>query len=143
MITVFADTMYWVAVARPNDPWKQSAERATSEVGSAVILTTDEVLTEFLNTLCKCGERLRRQAVKMVRAILDNANVKVLPQTRDSFLGGVRLYEQRADKEYSLTDCISMNAMSAQSVTKILTNDRHFQQEGFEVLMTKQQERSQ
>ena len=71
----------------------------------------------------------------MVREILDNANVRVLPQTRDSFLHGVSLYEQRLDKQYSLTDCISMNAMRSESVTKILTNDRHFKQEQFDVLM--------
>lgn len=135
-MTVFADTQYWIAVVRPNDPWKEAAERAKSALGPVRVLTTDEVLAEFLNALSRGGEHLRRQAAKMVRAILDNPNVKVLPQTRDSFLRGVAFYEQRADKEYSLTDCISMNAMKSESVTKILTNDRHFLQEAFEVLIT-------
>jgi len=98
------------------------------------LLTTDEVLTEFLAALSCGGERFRGQAVKMVRAILDNPNVKVLPQSRDSFLRGVDLYEQRLDKEYSLTDCISMNAMRSECITEVLTNDRHFAQEGFHVL---------
>jgi predicted nucleic acid-binding protein len=71
----------------------------------------------------------------MVRAIMDNPNVKVLPQTRDSFLSGVKLYEERSDKQYSLTDCISMNAMRAESLSEILTIDNHFEQEGFSVLM--------
>ncbi len=78
----------------------------------------------------------------MVRAILDNPNVTVLPQSRDSFLGGMQLYEQRPDKKYSLTDCISMNAMKRKSVNKILTNDHHFEQEGFVVLMHRKQEKS-
>ena len=39
----------------------------------------------------------------------------------DFFLGGMQLYEQRPDKEYSLTDCISMNAMRRESVNKIPT----------------------
>ncbi len=73
----------------------------------------------------------------MVRAILDSPNVKVLPQTRDSFLRGVAFYEQRLDKQYNLTDCVSMNAMRSESVTQILTNDRHFEQEGFDILITK------
>jgi uncharacterized protein len=71
----------------------------------------------------------------MVRAIMENPNVKVLPQTRDSFLSGVKLYEERSDKQYSLTDCISMNAMRAESLSEILTIDNHFEQEGFTVLM--------
>ena len=136
-MTVFADTQYWIAIVRPNDQWKEAAERARSSLGTVRLLTTDEVLTEFLTALSHGGKQLRRQAVKIVRAILDNPNVKVLPQTRDSFLNGVAFYERRPDKNYSLTDCISMNAMRAESVTKILTNDRHFEQEQFEVLMSK------
>jgi predicted nucleic acid-binding protein len=101
------------------------------------LLTTDEVLIEFLGLLRKGGEHIRRQGVRMVREILANPNVKVLAQSRDSFLRGMGLYEQRPDKEYSLTDCISMNAMRSEAVTKVLTDDHHFKQEGFDVLMTK------
>ena len=139
MTTVFADTMYWIAIVRPGDQWKKSARRARSSLGNVRLLTTDGVLTEFLNAFSNHGEHLRRQAAKMARAILDDPNVKVLAQSRDSFLRGVELYEQRLDKEYSLTDCISMIAMKSESVTKILTNDHHFKQEGFDALITKHQ----
>ena len=44
-------------------------------------------------------------------------------------------YEARGDREYSLQDCASMIVMEAESITQILTNDRHFEQEGFTVLM--------
>jgi len=44
------------------------------------------------------------------------------------------LYEQRPDKEYSLTDCISMQVMKAMGITEVLTHDRHFVQEGFIIL---------
>lgn len=137
MKTVFADTVYWIAVVRPGDHWAESAKRAKTLLGNVRLLTTDEVLTEFLTALSRGGESLRRQAVKIVRAILSNPNVKVLAQSRDSFLRGVELYEQRLDKEYSLTDCISMKAMKSESVDDILTHDHHFGQEGFQVLMTK------
>ncbi len=135
MTTVFADTVYWVATVLPKDQWKEPARRAKESLGSVRLLTTDEVLIEFLASLSHGGEHVRRQAVQMVRAILDNPNVTVLAQSRDSFLDGMHLYEQRPDKEYSPTDCISMNAMRRESVKKILTNDRHFKQEGFVVLM--------
>ncbi len=100
------------------------------------LLTTDEVLSEFLAALSAGGENVRRKAVQMVRAILGNPNVKVLPQTRDSFLKGMEFYEERPDKSYSLADCVSMNAMRAESLTEILTHDHHFAQEGFHVLIT-------
>ena len=140
MKTVFADSLYWIAIVRPNDPWKDAAKRAKSLLHNARILTTDEVLTEFLAALSRGGQNLRRQASQMVRAILDDPNVTVRPQSRDSFLQGVGLYEQRPDKEYSLTDCISMNAMKSESVADVLTNDKHFAQESFNVLITKEHE---
>ncbi len=64
-----------------------------------------------------------------------NPNVKVIPQTRASFLQGLARYEQRNDKRYSLQDCIAMHAMETESISKILTADRHFEQEGFAILM--------
>lgn len=138
MRTVFVDSLYWIAVVRPNDPWRDTARAARKELGDVRTFTTDEVLSEFLAALSTSGETLRRQAAKMVRAILSNPNVKVVPQSRDSFLRGLELYEQRGDKEYSLNDCISMNTMKSESLGEVLTNDHHFEQEGFRILMKKQ-----
>lgn len=137
MKTVFVDTQYWIAIARPRDAWREAASEAREAMGKALLVTTDEVLTEFLAALSKGGPRLRKAAVAMVRSILSNPNVTVLPQTRDGFLAGLKRYEAREDKEYSLTDCISMIAMESRDLTEILTNDRHFGQEGFTVLMTR------
>jgi len=137
MKLVFADTAYWIARVKPDDQWNKTAAQARNALGPVRLLTTDEVLAEFLTALGSGGERTRSLGVKMVRAILANPNVKVSAQSRDSFLHGVDLYEQRFDKEYSLTDCISMNTMRAESVSDVLTADNHFEQEGFHVLMKK------
>ena len=58
----------------------------------------------------------------------------IIPQTRELFLAGLTLYEARPDKEYSLTDCMSMHMMRREGLTEVLTNDRHFTQEGFHIL---------
>lgn len=134
MKTVFADSVYWIAIVNPGDHWTGPAKAAKQSLGEAVVVTTDEVLTEFLAALSHGGPSLRKAAVRMVRAILDNPNVKVAPQTRDGFLSGLQKYDARQDKEYSLTDCISMNVMETQSVSEVLTHDHHFKQEGFVVL---------
>jgi predicted nucleic acid-binding protein len=134
MKTVFADSVYWITIVKPGDHWAGAAKSAKQSLGEAVIVTTDEVLTEFLTTLGNSGSILRKTAAKMVRAILDNPNVKVAPQTRDGFLAGLQKYDARQDKEYSLTDCISMNVMEAQKISEVLTHDHHFKQEGFAVL---------
>jgi predicted nucleic acid-binding protein len=98
MKTVFVDTVYWIAVVRPNDPWCKAAQTAKEQLGPTRLITTDEVLTEFLAALSKGGSNLRHTAVKMVRAILSNANIKVVPQSRDSFQRGLTRYEARNDK---------------------------------------------
>ena len=123
MRPVFADTVYWIATALPNDQWHAAAQEARRRLGQVELVTTDEVLTEFLAALSK------------VRAILSGSNVRVIPQSRSSFTKALDRYEDRGDKEYSLQDCASMNVMEAESITQILTNDHHFEQEGFTVLM--------
>jgi uncharacterized protein len=60
--------------------------------------------------------------------------VEIVPQTSDSFLTGLDLYRMRLDKGYSLTDCISMHTMRQRGIAEVLTNDRHFEQEGFRAL---------
>jgi predicted nucleic acid-binding protein len=58
----------------------------------------------------------------------------VIPQSHESFLAGLDLYRARPDKGYSLTDCVSMQAMRREGLRDALTNDRHFEQEGFRAL---------
>ncbi len=135
MKTVFVDTVYWIATARPNDPWKDAATKARRELGRVRLVTTDEVLAEFLAALSRGRPRLRLGAARMVRSILSNPNIQVIPQSRASFLKGLDLYEARSDKGYSLQDCTSMKVMESESISEVLTNDRRFAQEGFTVLM--------
>lgn len=37
--------------------------------------------------------------------------------------------ENRGEKEYSMTDCISMNVMTAESLVEALAHDHNFRQE--------------
>jgi uncharacterized protein len=41
-------------------------------------------------------------------------------------------YEGRLDKGYSLPDCSAMLVMKREELTEVLSNDRHFTQEGFQ-----------
>ena len=47
----------------------------------------------------------------------------------------IDLYEQRPDKTYSLTDCISMIICRDRGITDVLTSDKDFEQEGFTRLL--------
>jgi predicted nucleic acid-binding protein len=131
---LFADTFYWVALFSPRDQWHQHALDMSRTLGEHHLWTTEEVLTEFLTICSAMGPHLRQRAVTLVRHMLSDPNITVLPQTHTSFLEGLTLYEQRPDKHYSLTDCISMNVMRQHGLTEVLTHDRHFEQEGFQLL---------
>jgi predicted nucleic acid-binding protein len=51
------------------------------------------------------------------------------------FERGLRLFFDRPDKEWSLTDCISFTVMRDHKIVRALTADRHFAQAGFAVLL--------
>jgi predicted nucleic acid-binding protein len=138
---VFADTLYWVAISFREDPWYAPANAARQRLGGVHLVTTADILTEFLAALSGAGAFYRQQAVRMVRRILADETVTVLPHSRETFLDGLDLYELRADKGYSLADCISMNACRAEGITEVLTNDHHFTQEGFVVLIQRAAQR--
>jgi uncharacterized protein len=76
----------------------------------------------------------RNRSAATVRSLLAEPEVRVIPQSHESFLAGLSLYEARPDKGYSLVDCISMQTMRKEQITEVLTNDRHFEQEGFRAL---------
>lgn len=134
MKIVFADTVYWVALINPKDEWRGSALSAGASLGDARLVTTDSILIEVLNFFAEHGEDARLRAVAVAEEILTNADTEVVRHSHDGFLAGLALYKARADKGYSLTDCISMNAMRERNIAEVLTHDRHFAQEGFTLL---------
>lgn len=136
MKVVFVDTFYWNALANPRDSWHTRVIQASKTLSPVRMLTTDEVLVEFLTFLSKEGSDLRKAAVALVRKVRDNPNITVVPQSRASFESGLRLYADRLDKQYSLTDCISMETMRLYGLIDVLTHDHHFSQEGFNILLT-------
>jgi uncharacterized protein len=135
MRKVFADTLYWIATVKPNDPYERAAREARRGVGDCTLVTTDEVLGEFVTAFSSRGSGMRARAVRTVRDILDSPDVEVIAQSRHSFLRALDRFFNRPDKEYSLTDCSSMNVMDAEGIQDVLTSDRHFRQEGFNVLI--------
>jgi predicted nucleic acid-binding protein len=134
MTARFADTFYWIALTDFNDSAHRRALILASEPGSSPLVTTDEVLVEFLTFFGMAPEPMRRKALANAQSILNNPGVRVIAQSRSTLLSGMALYGARPDKGYSLTDCISMQTMRREGIAEALTNDRHFEQEGFRAL---------
>ena len=131
MNRVFADTSYWVAISWMDDQWRENAIEASEKIGNAEIVTTEAILIELLNYFSEFRSDVKQKITLAVERILQNENTLVLLHNHEDFLKSLELYKSRLDKGYSLTDCISMNAMRDFNVVEILTNDTHFQQEGF------------
>jgi len=135
MSLVFADTQFFVGIINPHDQWHQQAILAEADLISPHYVTSESVLTEVLTFFCEYGSELRLRSVAAVELILGDPNTEVVSISSRIFNDGVRLYKERPDKGYSLTDCISMNICREQGITEVLSGDPHFRQEGFILLM--------
>ncbi len=134
MRQVFADSLYWIALSYPRDQWHVAALTASRFLRHSQIVTTDEVLSEFLTAL-RHKPLLRKTASRQVDDVFGDSSITVLPQSRQGFEKGFAFYKARPDKGYSLADCISMEVMRQEGITEILTHDNHFAQEGFTLLL--------
>jgi predicted nucleic acid-binding protein len=134
MTEVFADPFYWVAFTNIRDTAHERAKAFMRTAPPRLILTTEEVLTEYLNYFAAWGPELRHTATTNIHNMRASRTVRIVPQSMASFQAGLMLYQSRPDKGYSLVDCISMRTMREEGLSEILTNDRHFEQEGFRAL---------
>lgn len=128
----FADAWYFIALLDSFDSHHTRARRLRATVRGDALITHDAVLTEVLAYFSGDGARARREVAALVRRLLGTVNV--VESSRPLFLRALARYEQRADKGYSLVDCMSMEVMEDRGITHVLTNDHHFRQEGFTVL---------
>ena len=132
MTPVFADTSFYVAALNPTDALHGKATTVAATLRGP-ILTTEFVLLEVANFFCKVAFRpLFSQLAQNLRRASD---VEIVPASTDLFQQGLRLFNVRPDKEWSLTDCTSFEAMRARGLTDVLTADHYFEQAGFRVLL--------
>ena len=80
------------------------------------------------------GSNDRTKFVQLLEFLNARPDVEIIRSSGDVFDLGFELYKERPDKEWSLTDCISMVVMKKQSVREALTGDHHFKQAGFDIL---------
>jgi len=134
MTPVFADTFCWYGLSNPRDQWHPLVLEARARLLGRRLVTTEEVLVEFLGAMAS-SPFLRAAAHRLVEAIKADPIIKLLPQSNQTFSSGVHLYQSRPDKRYSLVDCISMNTCRSEGISEVLTNDHHFEEEGFGILI--------
>jgi predicted nucleic acid-binding protein len=132
MNSVFADAAFFVATVNERDSFHERAKQFSLEF-SGLIVTSKWVLVEVANYLAKL--RYRERAIVFLEDLLADPLVECLPATEIWFDSGWKLYRTRADKEWSLTDCISFEIMRQRAIQEALSSDHHFEQAGFGILL--------
>ena len=74
--------------------------------------------------------------LRLLKNLHADPNCTIVPVTALLFAEGVKLYARRPDKEWTLTDCISFVVMQQTGISRALTGDRHFEQAGFQTLLS-------
>lgn len=128
---IFVDAGYWIALFDRRDQHNENVRSAERSLGRSTLVTTHEVLTEFIAAFTRQPPRLRKAVAARVEDILLDPNIRVVSQSAQGFSNGFDLFKQRVDKDYSLQDCISMNVMRELGIDEVLSTDKCFTQEGF------------
>lgn len=135
MPTVFVDTVAWIALLNRSDALRPRTLEvmATLRQQKAHLITTELVLLEVADALS--APRFRSQVVAFMDGLRQSGVTRVIPANQDLLDEGWKLYGQRPDKEWGLTDCTSFVVMEQQQITQAVTSDQHFEQAGFVKLL--------
>lgn len=132
MNEVFADSFYYIALLNPNDRFHASALQATKQLNRRLV-TTLWVLMEVADALS--APAVRQRTHQFLQQASADPNTTVITAADPWYLRGLQLYGTRADKDWSLTDCISFQVMTERGITEALSGDHHFIQAGFRALL--------
>jgi predicted nucleic acid-binding protein len=132
MRTRFADSFFFYAFLDRNDEAHSRAAEVFDDLDTT-ILTTAWVLLEVANGFA--GARNRAKFVDFAQFLRSSEFVVIVPADQGDFEEAMRLYADRLDKEWSLTDCTSFVVMKKRGLTEALTGDHHFEQAGFIALL--------
>lgn len=132
MSVCFSDTHFYLALLSEADQDHDRAAQVNRTLDASMV-TTEWVLTEVADALSSPAHR--ELFLELMEALEADAEVTIVPATHELFARGVRLYRERPDKAWSLTDCISFVVMRDRGIREAVTADHHFEQAGFRALL--------
>lgn len=132
MSECFADSFVFFALLNPRDEHHSAVVQFMGSFREPLV-TTAWILTELADGLS--AVETRQTLISLEARLRADKRVTILPPTEDLFDRGFGLFSTRADKGWSLTDCISFVVMEERRIVDALTGDRHFEQAGFNALL--------
>jgi uncharacterized protein len=135
MAEVFIDTAFLIALLRARDPHHEAAAQLAHRLAAqgAPLVTTDAVLLELANFFARSP--LRIAAIDWSSRLRTAEGWSIEPLDRVLIGRGEARYKRFAEKNWSLTDCISMEVMELRGIREIATTDGGFAQAGFSLLL--------
>lgn len=127
----FVDTGCWLALFNKDDELHEIADleyKRCMKLGR-MLITTTFVLTEFANALCQL--KFRRAVIEFYQRLQYSSRIEIISIDERLWDAGWELYMKCLDKEWSLTDCISIVVMQEHGIVDALAHDKHFAQAGF------------
>ncbi|HQU90906.1 MAG TPA: PIN domain-containing protein [Pyrinomonadaceae bacterium] len=131
----FVDTVAWIALANTRDSLHAKARSIFDQLwqSDTRFLTSEFVLVELGNALSATS--LRTQTALFIRSLNRAPSIEIIPSSTGLFKQGLELFESRSDKDWGLVDCTSFVIMNERNVDVAFTEDRHFTQAGFTILL--------
>ena len=132
---VFVDTSAWLALINKSDAFHVKAKNIRDILlhDNIQFIVTDYVIVEVANSLSKIP--WRSSAIQLINSIQLSENTRVVEINKEIYNEAWELYSNKTDKEWGLTDCASFLVMNRYAITKAFTNDHHFEQMGFKILL--------
>jgi uncharacterized protein len=136
MTEVFVDTVAWLALLNTSDELHEPAQQVMEQLSAqqARLTTTEFVLLEVADALC--APPVRGQTIHFIEGLRRLPVLDIIPASENLVAAGWKLYCQRNDKSWGLTDCMSFAVMQDRHLTQAFTSDHHFTQAGFARLLS-------
>ncbi|NUO82033.1 type II toxin-antitoxin system VapC family toxin [candidate division KSB1 bacterium] len=131
----FVDTACWIGLLSKDDELHHVAkERYESLFREGYsFATTNAVLFETANALA--SPKYRKRVVEFYKRLNTSRRIEIVFVDIELWKAAWNLFEQRPDKAWSLTDCVSICVMQNKEIVEILPHDKHFRQAGFKTLL--------
>jgi predicted nucleic acid-binding protein len=129
---ILLDTGFLIGLADARDRLHPRALAWSARILEPRVVT-EYVLLETVNYFS--GSTNRPRARSLIDHIRSRPGYLVVESSHRLFEAGLQLHHQHADKEWSLTDCISFLVMREHGIRQALAYDHHFEQAGFDALL--------
>jgi predicted nucleic acid-binding protein len=130
MPTFFVDTSAWFDIVNSRAPHHAELSRLVRQT-DVLLVTTTYILAELAALLlARSGHALAAEVGTTMRS---TRGIRIEHPDLAEESRAWRLFLDRPDKTYSLTDCLSFVTMRRLGLDTALATDQHFRQEGFVV----------